>query len=179
MRLYFKYIIIGFIIAATTSFVLGYFSSILGGLVVGYLIADDYMDGAINGAIASAIVGLLYGVFYLLLFSRIFNTYGVSGGFEYVGIIFIAIAAIFAGLILGGIGGAAGVFIKEQSEIRNMQQNGVTSRKEDDGYLVCTNCNAYYKLQPNESPEDFNDECECGGKFRYYSNIDWLSKEEN
>jgi hypothetical protein len=27
----------------------------------------------------------------------------------------------------------------------------------NNGYLVCENCNGYYKLQPDESPEDFTD----------------------
>lgn len=49
--------------------------------------------------------------------------------------------------------------------------------KDNNGYLVCEKCNSYYKLQPRESPEDFTDECECGGKLRYYENIDWLLKE--
>ena len=178
MNLNFKAIIIGFVITAATFFVLGYFSYILGGLVVGYLIADDYIDGAINGAIAAAIAGFLVGLFYLLLFGSIIH--GVSGygvtGLAYFGIIFVAIQMVIAGLVLGGIGGAAGVFLKEQIEIRNMQQSGVTPRKEDDGYLVCTKCNTYYKLQPGESPDDFDNKCECGGKFKYYNNIDWLNK---
>ena len=137
------------------------------------------MDGAINGAIASSVVGLLVGVFYLFLLVRLGSAYGATGGFASLAIIFIAIEAIIAGIILGGMGGAAGVFLKEQIEMRNIQQSGVTSRKEDNGYLVCTKCNAYYKLQPDESPEDFNNECECGGKFKYFNNIDWLKKEEN
>lgn len=45
------------------------------------------------------------------------------------------------------------------------------------GYLVCEKCNSYYKLQPSESPEDFDLECECGGKLEYYKNINWLLKE--
>jgi hypothetical protein len=62
--------------------------------------------------------------------------------------------------------------------MRNMQKLGVTSRKEDNGYLVCK-CNAYYKLEANESPSDFSDQCECGGKYKFFNNIDWLKKEEN
>ena len=42
----------------------------------------------------------------------------------------------------------------------------------DEGYLVCDKCNEYYKLQPGESPEDFTDQCECGGKLKYYKHID-------
>jgi len=38
------------------------------------------------------------------------------------------------------------------------------------GYLVCTNCRGYYKLQSSESPEDFS-ECQCGGKLVYKEHI--------
>ena len=34
------------------------------------------------------------------------------------------------------------------------------------GYLVCKNCGGYYKLQPGESPEDF-DRCQCGGELEF------------
>ena len=33
-------------------------------------------------------------------------------------------------------------------------------------YLVCDKCGGYYELQPGESPDDFTDKCECGGKLR-------------
>jgi hypothetical protein len=46
----------------------------------------------------------------------------------------------------------------------------------DKGYLVCEKCNEYYQLQPGESAEDFTDECECGGKLKYYKDINWLIK---
>lgn len=32
-------------------------------------------------------------------------------------------------------------------------------------YLVCDTCRGYYQLQEGEEPEDFSDECECGGKL--------------
>lgn len=35
------------------------------------------------------------------------------------------------------------------------------------GYLVCNNCDGYYKLEPGESPNDFDNQCECGGKLIY------------
>ncbi|MCC7559798.1 MAG: hypothetical protein KO318_05130 [Methanobacterium sp.] len=43
----------------------------------------------------------------------------------------------------------------------------VTSQNSQDGYLICDNCKGYYKLQPGESPYDFSDKCECGGKLIY------------
>ena len=39
------------------------------------------------------------------------------------------------------------------------------------GYLVCDKCGGYYKLQPEESPENFGDQCECGGNLKYYTNF--------
>ncbi len=38
------------------------------------------------------------------------------------------------------------------------------------GYLVCSECNGYYKLQENETPEDF-EKCECGSLLTYYESI--------
>lgn len=43
------------------------------------------------------------------------------------------------------------------------------------GYLVCDKCGGYYELQPGESPDDFTDECECGGKTRYVENLGGLN----
>ena len=39
------------------------------------------------------------------------------------------------------------------------------------GYLVCDKCGGYYKLQPGESPDNFGDQCECGGNLKYYTNF--------
>lgn len=40
-----------------------------------------------------------------------------------------------------------------------------------EGYLVCDKCNGYYKLKASESPEDFADKCQCGGKLEYRDSI--------
>jgi hypothetical protein len=32
-------------------------------------------------------------------------------------------------------------------------------------YLVCDSCGGYYELQPGEAPENFNLDCECGGRL--------------
>ncbi|MBI4814504.1 MAG: hypothetical protein HY802_09650 [Methanobacterium sp.] len=47
------------------------------------------------------------------------------------------------------------------------------SRKFSDnstGYLVCSKCNGYYKLQGNESPDDF-EKCECGSSLTYHESM--------
>ncbi len=40
------------------------------------------------------------------------------------------------------------------------------------GYLICRECNGYYELQPGEKPQDFTNECECGGELVYLENIE-------
>ncbi len=35
------------------------------------------------------------------------------------------------------------------------------------GYLVCDSCEGYYQLAKDEKPEDFTDECECGGRYKH------------
>lgn len=43
------------------------------------------------------------------------------------------------------------------------------------GYLICESCKGYYKLQKNESPEDFSN-CECGGFLIFRESINDLLK---
>jgi hypothetical protein len=38
------------------------------------------------------------------------------------------------------------------------------------GYLYCNNCNGYYRLQEDETPEDFVS-CECGEMLEFYENL--------
>lgn len=47
---------------------------------------------------------------------------------------------------------------------------------EKPGYLICKDCNGYYKLQEGESPDDF-DKCNCGGELIYTESIDELFDE--
>jgi hypothetical protein len=42
------------------------------------------------------------------------------------------------------------------------------------GYLICGKCKSYYKLQSGESVKNFVDDCDCGGKFRYVENLDFV-----
>lgn len=42
---------------------------------------------------------------------------------------------------------------------------------ENQGYLVCDTCGGYYQLQPGESPDDFSDECECGGNLKHTKTV--------
>lgn len=49
-----------------------------------------------------------------------------------------------------------------------------TEFADSNGYLVCEDCNEYYQLQPSESPKEFTDECECGGKLIFVKNLNDL-----
>ena len=42
------------------------------------------------------------------------------------------------------------------------------------GYLICTKCKSYYKLQSGESAKNFVNYCDCGGEFRYIENLDFV-----
>ncbi|MCC7551642.1 MAG: hypothetical protein KO316_09200 [Methanobacterium sp.] len=44
------------------------------------------------------------------------------------------------------------------------------------GYLICEKCGGYYELQSGESPDDFSDECECGGKLIYSETLEVLGE---
>jgi hypothetical protein len=39
------------------------------------------------------------------------------------------------------------------------------------GYLICDKCNQYYHLQPGESQDDFDDNCEFGGHLQYIASL--------
>lgn len=43
--------------------------------------------------------------------------------------------------------------------------------KDEPGYLICKECNGYYKLQKGESPDSF-DKCSCGGELIYTESLD-------
>ncbi len=52
-------------------------------------------------------------------------------------------------------------------ELKEKFREKRNKEKENPGYLVCDTCGGYYELQPGESPDDFSDECECGGKLKH------------
>jgi hypothetical protein len=39
------------------------------------------------------------------------------------------------------------------------------------GYLMCNQCGGYYRLHDGESPDDFDNNCECGGKLKYFDSL--------
>lgn len=45
------------------------------------------------------------------------------------------------------------------------------------GYLICDKCNGYYELQPGEKPEDFDLECDCGGKYYFSESLEGIKED--
>ena len=39
------------------------------------------------------------------------------------------------------------------------------------GFLICNKCDGSYELQPGESIDDFDLDCECGGKLKFHNSI--------
>ncbi len=49
-----------------------------------------------------------------------------------------------------------------------MDKKSSDSKKD---FLICDKCKCYYPLQPDESPDDFSDECKCGGHIKHVINV--------
>lgn len=117
MRLYFKFIVLGIIVGILPSLIFPNAGFVLGGLVVGYLIADNYLDGVINGLVSQAIAGLLVSWIILLLMLIIFNHVPLPNSqlsqtdtLLFYGI-FMGIQSAVLGSIIGAVFGILGVFI--------------------------------------------------------------------
>ncbi len=53
------------------------------------------------------------------------------------------------------------------NDIKNLEKRRMEEETENNGYMVCTRCNRYYKLKSDDLPENFQKHCECGGKLKY------------
>ncbi len=53
--------------------------------------------------------------------------------------------------------------IKAQKIFKGNKSSRSESRE---GYLICEDCLGYYKLEKDESPDDF-ESCNCGGKLKF------------
>jgi ribosomal protein L40E len=81
--------------------------------------------------------------------------------------------------LMKGLGG----FLNKTAEsfdkkVDNSRQKQVIARKPkatdnntNPGYLVCNSCGGYYQLEQGESPDDFEDVCDCGGKFMHKTEL--------
>lgn len=53
------------------------------------------------------------------------------------------------------------------TDVTHYKSRKALRKYKSNGFLVCDSCGFYYGLQDDESPDDFLDECECGGKLVY------------
>jgi len=53
------------------------------------------------------------------------------------------------------------------------EPTNITENNSGNRYLVCNKCEGYYELQTSENPDDFIDECECGGKLEYCDSLNF------
>jgi hypothetical protein len=51
----------------------------------------------------------------------------------------------------------------DKSSSKKSSKGTIKPARKDQRFMVCDKCGGYYELQKGESPEDFSDECECGG----------------
>jgi hypothetical protein len=56
-------------------------------------------------------------------------------------------------------------------ELKEKFREKRNKEKETPGYLVCDTCGGYYELQLGELPDDFSDECECGGNLKHSKTV--------
>lgn len=126
MRLYLKFIILGTIVGIILSLIFPNSGFILGGLIVGYLIADNYLDGAVNSFLSQAIAGILASFLLPLVMWTFLNTPPHSQFSNpdtiFFGIILTGINYAVIGSIIGSVCGILGVFIKKIIE-KNIKTN--------------------------------------------------------
>jgi hypothetical protein len=160
LKLNLKAIILGSLVSiCLLTFLDILFVGIIGGLVVGLIIADNYLEGAMNGLISSAIAsGLYLLVLVTFIYPAMFFTQPVETSLLWV-----------ICIISGGFGGIAGTLIGKQ--INKLRGAGIKPN-EDNGFLLCKDCGGYYYLMDGEVPRDF-EVCECGGKLEYNKSSKW------
>ncbi|WP_414469143.1 hypothetical protein [Methanobacterium sp. ACI-7] len=138
-----------------TRLILGFSVMILGGLIAAYITDGTNKDGGVNGAMAAGFGGALLVV---LLFSSDFDN------------VFETLTSIFTGLIVGFLVGMNFGIIG--AVIGNMiKKNPQTLFEKSNGYLICNKCGGYYELKEGELPEDYDLNCECGGKIEYKKSL--------
>ena len=59
--------------------------------------------------------------------------------------------------------------VKISGFLNNFEKK-ITTKKENQGYLICEKCNGYYELQEGESHDDF-ESCECGGNLKFIQEL--------
>jgi hypothetical protein len=99
----------------------GIIGLLLAGMVVGYMVGGDAMNGAVNGGLAG-VFGAIIISFLLLIFGTLIL--GIIG-FAAATITSIFILAGFIGVMLiMGVGGAIGSVVKGEPEVRVVEYQG-------------------------------------------------------
>lgn len=152
-------IVVTLILGSITLFapVLGYFGKIIfcivaitiGGAVTAYTTHGTNTDGGVNSVIGGVISGYLLAA----LFFCPDHAYFLYNILLQVGL--IGIGFMF-GFNFGIVGAEIGNRIKYYKKTRKLN-----------GYLICNQCGSYYALATGESPEDFDNRCECGGLLQH------------
>jgi len=132
MDINWKVVIAGFILAIILSAIIGMISWIfrigillpsntgyfLAAVIVGYVIGENYMDGAVHGALIVVfgfIIGLIIGIFFLpllLMAPGIFTLQNIINTLTLISI------PLMISILIGGIGGAIGVYLKKPNKIK-------------------------------------------------------------
>ena len=91
---------------------IGFLAPVFGGILVAYIAAENYKDGAINGALVGSLAALtaviiaFFGVF-------IINT-GGSAGIDIMSFIIFGVLDFVLGAVLGSIGGVIGYYLENK-----------------------------------------------------------------
>lgn len=59
--------------------------------------------------------------------------------------------------------------LNKRKNIKPVRIKGV--EYEYPGYLVCDECGGFYKLKSCEGPDDFSNECDCGGELKHLKRL--------
>lgn len=108
-----KAVIIGFILAVIFTFILNgiigtvgsYFGVLIASITIGYIVNNDFINGAIHGSL----IGVMGGIIAILILIIVGAWPYLSGTFG-----IYVIASIFIDILVGAIGGAIGsILIKK------------------------------------------------------------------
>jgi hypothetical protein len=162
----------------------------VGAIIIGYFIAGS-MAGLLRYLLNIPLSSELLAIFAIILGGFI-ATYisrtnkpriGLYNGLLYslgylIGVIFIlktelTLYSVLILVLVFPITGLVGGYIAKvlRSRLDNEKMRKTSNKKTKNGYLICSKCNGHYELQEDESPGDFTDQCECGGKLEYREDI--------
>ncbi len=135
MNINWAVVIVGYIIAVILSIIFGMFAGILGTIgitifsgpiayimattLVGYTINENYWSGAVHGALVGligVIIGLIIGIPFVLTPLIFAGTGTIFLQDVIFGILVGSIFSLIVNIVIGGIGGAIGVFLSNPNK---------------------------------------------------------------